>query len=138
MTTKLSKLNRNSLFGLLFLGLAVRVVMPAGYMPAPIGEGGPFVLCPAGLVGAPFWLPAEEGVHTHADHADDEVNQAGIWEFCRFGAVFGSSVLVSDVAISVPSPKADAPAEDYFSVASPFSIRILRARGPPQYQPLHV
>ena len=43
---------RRRLIALVFLGLAVRVVMPAGYMPAPIGEGGSFVPCPGGMSGA--------------------------------------------------------------------------------------
>jgi hypothetical protein len=112
--------------------------MPAGYMPAPIGEGGPFVLCPGGLSGAQYFL-ADGGDHADGhEHDPDDAGQADTWDFCPFGAVFGSAVLVTDLAAAAPSPLTSVPAADPLSVEGSTAIRTTRVRGPPQQQPLHV
>lgn len=138
VTTESDHRARRHLIGLVLLGLAVRVIMPAGYMPAPIGEGGPFVLCPGGLSGAQYFL-ADDGEHADGhEHDPDDARQANAWAFCPLGAVFGSAVLVTDLVAAVPSPLTFVPAADPQSVEISTAIRTTRVRGPPQQQPLHV
>jgi hypothetical protein len=126
---------RRKLIALLFLGLAVRVVMPAGYMPAALGEGGPFVLCPGGLTGASFFLAAgSEG--EHHDHGSDESGEVNAWEFCPFNTVSGSFGPVTDLPAAVSSFDTLAPIA---APELPWRSRFtgaLRARGPPLKQPL--
>jgi len=90
---------RRKLIGLILLCLAVRIVTPAGFMPAPIGEGGPFVLCPGGSSAASliFAARAHGGGHHGDQHDHDSDDASRFWEFCPFGAAFGSAVIVTDV-----------------------------------------
>lgn len=172
-----SNRSRLRLISLIFLGLSVRVLTPAGYMPASLAEGGPFVLCPGGLSGAVYFLPPDraadgdyealgqtsglhhgahaqsllvdfgvqdQGMHGgHGDHGpsaqgDDQHggHEASIWEFCPFGAVFGSSGLTADVA---PADLLDASrylADISNDVFTSLTVRTYRARAPPQAKPL--
>jgi hypothetical protein len=95
---------RRKLTGLILLGLAVRAVMPAGYMPAPIGEGGPFVLCPGSLSGATLILAAQAQAAGH--HGDQYDHGSGdgshFWEFCAFGAALGAAAIGNDADLVLP------------------------------------
>jgi hypothetical protein len=131
---------RRKLIGLLLLGLAVRIVMPAGYMPAPIGEGGPFVPCPGGLSGALFLVDHGSGSGTHHSHGTGDAADADastdVWEFCPFGAVFGSAVLVNDSYSALPVVQQGAPpAHRRLPVSLP-ELRPFHARAPPLLGPL--
>jgi hypothetical protein len=51
----LQRLRRHrSLAGFVVLGMLCRAMIPAGFMPAPIGAGGPVAICHAGLAGELF------------------------------------------------------------------------------------
>lgn len=49
MTRRCRKFIRLGLLSLLVLSLSVRVMVPAGFMPASLASGGPYVICPKGL-----------------------------------------------------------------------------------------
>ncbi len=136
MATNLTHRTRRNLIALLFLGLAVRVIMPAGYMPASIGEGGPFVLCPGGLSGASYFLATGSEVEGHHDHASDGPDQVNAWEFCPFNTVFASFGPITDPLAAVPSFDRFVPAA---APEFPYRSRFTgapRARSPPPDQPL--
>lgn len=92
---------RRKLIGLIFLCLAVRVIMPAGYMPAAIGEGGPFVLCPGGLTGATAILSSLS--HAGGHHGDLHGDGLHFWEFCPFDAAFGTAIVDNDIEVVLPA-----------------------------------
>ena len=67
-----------------YLALACRLLVPAGYIPSAIGEGGPISLCPTGLPAG--FLPESAEHHHH----DDYIGAERLWEPCLFGAAAGS------------------------------------------------
>lgn len=74
-----------SLTFLIYIGLACRVLVPTGFMPAPLSEGGPIVPCPGGLVA----LSAPSGDRDPGAHHDREHDGAqghSGWGSCAFGA----------------------------------------------------
>lgn len=120
---------------LVFLGLAMRAVMPAGYMPAPLAEGGPFVLCPGGLSGANYFLADDDGKHAHGhDHGAEGEDSAVAWEFCPTGFVSGQAALTADPAVAVPFLKPFAPEAGHVVATYPAVVPSYHARAPPGTQ----
>lgn len=117
---------------LVLAGIALRAVVPAGYMPAPIAEGLPFVLCPGAVPGLASL--AGHGPHDRGHvHGNEEAppGDSGTWDVCPFGAVFGASILPPELGpliawLAAVSPAAAANA----FVPSPIT-RAWRARAPP-------
>ena len=110
---KSALLGRLALIALVSLGLAGRILVPAGFMPAPLGDGWPIKLCP-GVPGNEFLLgaAAEHGGHHdshhgsdhgghHGDHGPDE---RGDRNPCPVGSVFSSAALMGseDPPITLP------------------------------------
>lgn len=134
MTTGISERRRANLICLAFLGLAVRVVMPAGYMPAPLAEGGPFVLCPDGFFSSTFTDATDAAPDDHHGHAANDA--ADIWKFCPFGFVFGSSAPATELAFAVDHLRPALPAfGDNVSIRSAVVLSY-DARAPPKPQSL--
>jgi hypothetical protein len=97
---------------------ALRIAIPAGFMPAPLAEGGPVVVCDGGFDGAllaraaaphghhhdPMAMGHDHGampmaaadhtLQTHGDGAGHEGVHAA-WKHCPVGAVFGIAALAS-------------------------------------------
>src|SRR5690606_28419128 len=118
---------RRILFRLALIGFLGRALVPAGFMPAPLSDGGPIRLCHGGLAGAPFSLlenerAAEAGAHEqhaaagvghdahHASHASGERDAAAEgeraahdgWDRCPVGAAFAFAFIVADVPLAEP------------------------------------
>jgi hypothetical protein len=129
------------------LGLLCRSLIPAGFMPAAIGEGGPVAVCHGGLAGeffrrleAPGAAEPEAfaGHGAHAAHGGQADHGAPApaadhegWEHCPFGAAFGAALPADDVAPELPTlvqafeiveatrPAAYRPASSYRARAPP-------------------
>ena len=156
-------LRRSSRLGklvlLALLAFSIRAVVPAGFMPASLADGGPFVLCrdasaaTLSMMSSQVAMQASDqtqpetsahahgAIHTHdsmqapivaASSTDDEhATHAAAWEHCSFAAG-STAALVPDQEVPVP---AVLPAGIRFSPpaahiqAAPFSR--YRARAPP-------
>ena len=90
---------------------ALRIAIPAGFMPAPLAQGGPVIVCDGGFDGALLARAAASHSHHHdhmamahdhgsmpmaADHTrpmhGDGADHEGVhaaWKHCPVGAVFG-------------------------------------------------
>jgi len=105
---------RHVLVNLALIGFLCRALVPVGFMPAPLADGGPIRICHGGASGALFAalleLQSANGFEEHAhgdlhghqqdqqDDHDRNANHDG-WERCPVGAVFAFAVLVSDFAL---------------------------------------
>ena len=93
-------LSRRFIVWPIYASLVLRMVMPVGYMPAPLADGLPFVPCPAGLVGGDFFTPGEKSSshHQHSGHdaAGGEHSPSGGGESCQFGGAFGAAAPVAE------------------------------------------
>jgi hypothetical protein len=133
---------RHPLLYVAYLALACRLVIPAGFMPASLADGGPLRLCLGGPAGALLQaLAAQAGAsreqheqHHHHDH-DNEGGATPAehdpWQYCPVGAVFASAALVGESSVDVLEP-------DHFFVDQPTRILVsssrtgaYRARAPP-------
>jgi hypothetical protein len=124
------RINRQLKRSLLILGclaFACRLVIPPGYMPASLADGGPVVFCPVGL---PVGFGQETGHHHHDDGEDTQLEELA-WENCAFGAVFDSEALVADIVPLIPSFETDFTAiwrEEFIVSSSPAAFH---SRAPP-------
>lgn len=113
--------------------LVCRLLVPVGYMPAPLSEGGPFVLCHGGYQGELIrYLSSGNNEHSaHAAHAavnggaDDELSHDS-WSYCSISA---SSASVTLTTFQPPLPLAYAP---YTPDAAP--VKPLLTVAPPPRQ----
>ena len=75
---------------------AFRIVVPAGYMPAPLSSGAPFMLCHGGFEGRLLSAlnPPRAQHHDHATHGASEnpgkQDSHAAWKLCPIGALFSS------------------------------------------------
>ena len=81
-----------------YLAFACRLMVPAGYMPAAWGDGGPITLCPMGL---PAGLLPEHAGHHH-DDGDDGPGAELLWEHCPLGALTDTASLMPDIVFHLP------------------------------------
>ena len=83
------------LLPVLMIGLGLRALIPAGYMPGSI-DGGPwFVLC-GDSVPISMTMPASEaGDHHH--HHDEASETSSLSGDCSFGHLLAGAVLTADI-----------------------------------------
>ncbi|HET6630489.1 MAG TPA: hypothetical protein VFG91_12000 [Woeseiaceae bacterium] len=125
---------RHRLLQLALIGLALRAIAPAGYMPAPIADGLPFVLCPGGIGAVAFVAAADRAGHHHDDgHArsDESAHDAIAWKFCPFAVLFASPGPVAEHAALPAVPTADPPPFPPERKALTFLAHSWGARAPP-------
>ena len=85
-------LNRCHILLLLLATLALRVMIPVGYMPAVIGSGLLFELCPEGM---PATVMQALGGHHHHHEPNSDGDQASFdTEQCPVGHLLSSSMAV--------------------------------------------
>jgi len=90
-------LTRRALILTTYLAFACRLMIPAGYMPAALGEGGPVTLCPMGLPAG--LLPEHSGHH----HDGGESRGADLlWEYCPVGALADTASTVPHIVFHLP------------------------------------
>ena len=96
----------------------LRAVVPVGYMPAPLSEGGPFVLCHGASAPTLRLIEAHAGMHhamhdgakhdgaTHADPSGSPGDgHDERWDHCPLG-VGGSDLALAPQGLSLPAPDA--------------------------------
>lgn len=137
---------RGTLARLAAVVLACRALIPVGYMPAPLGEGGPVVLCHGGLAGAFFrGLSQAQSPNVHMHMADDSAGTSSdhghsdldpdasheAWEHCPVGAAFSAAPLPQEFTFSLLDSEHDfGQAEPEAAVRAVFPS-VYRARAPP-------
>lgn len=108
---------RRRVIALSLVGFAFRALIPAGFMPAALADGGPIKVCHGGMAGAFFEELAERRAgpgHMHhapgvdagpAGHGDGYESSAehAAWEHCPVGAVFAHAVLTGEMEIGLLS-----------------------------------
>lgn len=110
-----------TLLRLSLVGFACRALIPVGFMPAALDEGGPITICHGGMAGAFFQAlaaretePRPHAAH-HAEHAHtdahgivaDEERASGdaaahaAWERCAVGAAFAHAALPAQLDVAL-------------------------------------
>ena len=111
------------------LAVSVRLLAPAGYMPASPGSGLLFELCPDGLPAGAIRALAGGGHHHHHHHADPGAGSAA--HQCPIG-----HMLLAALAVDTgwaPEPQIDAPEFSVLRLATQISrhVRTYESRAPP-------
>lgn len=103
-------------------------MIPAGFMPAALGEGGPLTLCPMGLpVGL---LPDQSGHH----HDDGESGGADLlWEYCPVGALADTASIIPELVFHLPVFQDVRPAELESAGIVSRPLPGFRSRAPPVF-----
>lgn len=78
--------------------LALRVITPAGYMPAPAGSGLLFELCPDGLPVAVI-NSISGGNHHHHRTAGDDSESGSSNDQCPIGHMLSSSIAIDEADV---------------------------------------
>lgn len=138
MKTKKLNRTRRALIWAVYLGLACRVLIPAGYMPAPLDEGGPFKPCPSGLSGRIFENHGEQFAEHLSGHGNATLDDHIAWELCPTGIVLESFALTPEVTTpALTTGGIFLPAKfvslDYFDTPSNF-----QSRAPPLVRSINV
>jgi hypothetical protein len=145
----IARRTRLALIWLGYLGLACRMLVPAGYMPAPLGQGGPVILCHGGIAGEFFKSlrteradadhhahhgDASSGSHDVASH-DDGSGQHEAWELCPIGSALAAVALTGEFALQTLELDEPAPAVEPAPFATTLLARAYWARAPPSILP---
>ncbi|MEQ8914853.1 MAG: hypothetical protein RIE03_21405 [Pseudomonadales bacterium] len=109
MSGAAKKLRRVGLGATLGAVVLLRVLVPAGYMPAALAGGWFLQLCPDGLPVAAMQALLGEAHHHHHHHAPDNGASAGgdavaMPEQCQLGAGFAAAATVETLPQRAPIP----------------------------------
>jgi hypothetical protein len=131
--------------GVVAAAVAIKLLVPVGYMPAAIADGGPIRLCDSGPAGAIASLrsaandvPAHQSgdhAHGHAHGHGHDHDESGAshhdWERCYLGGLSSLAAVSTDWHFSVPAlrPAAIATADREF--VTRLAVFAFRPRGPP-------
>src|SRR5690606_37644470 len=129
---------RNLLVKLALLGFLCRALVPAGFMPAPLADGGPIRFCHGGPAGALLTalieqLSAEHAHSSHEEHHDhtrDDASHEG-WDRCPVGTAFAFAFLTADVALPLLPPEDGPEAGRFDPVLPPLIPAHYQPRAPP-------
>jgi hypothetical protein len=135
--------------GAAVLSLVAKLLIPIGYMPGALADGGPIVLCGAGMPGGLMaaigsgadhaslheHVDALHHVDSHAGHGSpgehDPESDHGPWERCVLGALaFLAPLAVAGIPSIAPLGSSETPPVETTRLESR-SIAVVRARGPP-------
>lgn len=118
--------------------IAAKLLVPAGYMPGALADGGPIMLCDSGL---PEALAGrhEHGAPEHGHDADpaaqsgDEQPAAdhSEWDRCSLGVLAGLAAVTTEWRFDLPAggPSRAEPIDRFYLPLG--EILAFRARGPP-------
>lgn len=111
---------RHVLVKLALIGFLCRALVPAGFMPAPIADGGPIRFCHGGAAGALLTAllsqrsslaeeHAHAGDHGHGQHEDDHRDHVKheAWDRCPVGTAFAFAALTADFSLPLLSLEHD-------------------------------
>lgn len=127
---------------LTYVALACRFLVPSGFMPASLADGGPIVICHGGTVGRLFASLAVEdttdhrSAHSQSHHQDGdssagEKEEYDVWEHCPLGNAFGTIGPAFDVQLSSFDFRHVPSIPERRELVSAFPARFYRARAPP-------
>jgi hypothetical protein len=142
---RLSKHARRLLLWGAYLGFACRIAVPVGYMPAPLSEGGPFVICGGGFAGQFFREVARaqlerqhrgSSIPEPAGSGDDDRTVSGGWKYCHVGMHLGASALMSAFVLPIPELDAERPVVAVERPVMAARARRYNARDPPFSLPI--
>jgi hypothetical protein len=130
------------LIWLAYLGLACRVVVPAGYMPAPLADGGPIVLCHGGAAGQVLSRLGELAGNHHSEHGDQHRDHhpdtgedgSGVhdaWEICPLGKVLTAAAITAEFTLHTLELSEPAPATEPRNLTAAVTHGAYWARAPP-------
>ncbi len=126
----MSRRRRPDLLPLLaVLAVSVRLLTPAGYMPASPGSGLLFELCPDGLPVEVIRALAGGGHHHHHHHGDPDADSAS--HQCPVGHMLLAALAVDTGA--APEPAIDVPEFSLVRLATQFTrhVQAYESRAPP-------
>jgi hypothetical protein len=103
-----------------FVALTAKLLVPVGYMPAALADGGPIRLCDSyrgGLAAEQLSMPSAH-MGQHVEHAADmsaaageehahEPGQHHEWKHCSLGALASAAAITSDWAFALPFSAAE-------------------------------
>lgn len=114
------------------VALACNFIVPAGYMPAALADGGPFALCGFGLVShAKMSHGSRHGDHSDADGDAPEGSPEDAWKYCPLGALSASSAIASDFFFVLEYRKTPFVADSGFATVVERPFIKYRSRAPP-------
>jgi hypothetical protein len=119
------------LLPIVMIGLAMRALVPAGYMPGTLGGGPWFELCsdafPAG-----FSLQAQATAHHHHAASDGENTDTAASSDCSFGHIVSGAVLPGGIAFFAGDRPASLPIATEISDPHAAQTKLRpRTRAPP-------
>jgi hypothetical protein len=123
MQLKFLKTLKPALLGLTWLGVASKLLIPIGYMPAPISEGG-LMFCPAAIATA-----TRQHDHEHGGH--DQQGGKLKWDQCPYGALAKSMPVAVLPAFVIETERAAAAPALGVRILLGTSPRAFHARAPP-------
>ena len=107
--------------------LACRLLIPAGYMPAALDEGGPIQLCSSGLPSSV--LPGGSG---QGDHHDHDGSHELAWEHCPFGVLLSVDAIDIEYGLAIPDGFAQSALTAYRRISAIGARTPFNARAPPE------
>lgn len=125
------------------LAVAAKLLVPLGYMPGALTDGGPFVLCPEGLPpGFRAALADAVDADRHASHSELAASALGTlpahdhadgapWERCTLGGLAGLVPLAFAPVLANVAPAPDRAPAFAPSAPSERTVAVVRSRGPP-------
>ena len=125
------------------VGFLTRVIVPVGYMPAPLAEGGPFAPCHGSYFGRFVKVLSNDSfsaaaqVH-HSDpaapHHEKTEDAGGVheaWEHCPLGVVAAGAALGLEHTLKLAELDQDFTHPGDVVVSSALVVGLYRARAPP-------
>jgi len=113
---------------LTYLSLACRLLIPAGYMPAAVGNGWPVRICYSGL---PEGLSSDHGGH-HENNGEDDL----LGEHCFLGALLSAAAIASEYGFHIPYFSQDLSPAAYAQISIETTVVGFRSRAPPRLDSL--
>lgn len=111
--------------------LLLRASIPDGYMPAPVGGGLLFELCPAGVPAELMQALAGPGTHHHHHDSNDTSGAQFDAEQCPIGNLLSAAVAIDAHWITPDVPLLTEPPVAAAQVVASRSELARRSRGPP-------
>lgn len=136
---KAKRLLRAAMRGGAAVSVLAKLLIPVGYMPGALADGGPVVLCGAGIPAALAALDASSlSPHHHAEHGGldgesghDPESDHGPWERCALGSLASLVPIASDPLVSISTSGAAERVVIDRPALQGRAVGVARARGPP-------
>jgi len=121
-----------------YVAVACKLLIPYGYMPTALADGGPFILCQSYWPTAPSVGHEDQEDHENHENQDDHESSDDAWTHCALGALSFAAALsdhheasllnFQDLPVSLPAT----------ATLRQQSTFAFRSRAPPVRTPLPV